>query len=193
MTSDKRKSVIDAAATSFAHFGYKATSMDQIAKIAKVGKGTIYNYFSTKEELLKEIIQNFAAEMRQVATDAITPGNSFVSNFNEALHEVVKFREQQELTIKLSQEVKEFGTPEAVEALQSLENEICDFIESRILLAIERGELRECDPKITAFLMFKMYINLVNDWKERHESLPKEQIASLINLYFIEGLANNNM
>ncbi|ARK32673.1 TetR/AcrR family transcriptional regulator [Halalkalibacter krulwichiae] len=189
MESVKKKSIIEAATKSFALFGYKATTMDQVSKIAKVGKGTIYTYFATKEELLKEIINDISIEMNDVASKAIVPGNSFVSNFNAALNGIVEFQEQHELTIKLSQEVKEIGTPVVVDALQSLEDEICHFIEVHIVKAIERGELRQCEPKVTAFLMFKMYINLVNDWKDRHAPLPKQQVASLINQYFIEGLA----
>ncbi|GAB3800312.1 TetR/AcrR family transcriptional regulator [Virgibacillus kimchii] len=190
MISDKKVNIINAAIKSFSHFGYKATTMDQVAKIAKVGKGTIYTYFSTKEELLKEIIHKLAVEMRKIATEAVTTGDAFVENFNAALHAVTQFREEHELIIKLSQEVKEIGTPEVIEALQDFENEIRAFIEMKINLAIERGELKECDPKITAFLMYKMYINLVNDWKERYDSLDKDEIASLINLYFIHGIGS---
>ncbi|KHF38914.1 TetR/AcrR family transcriptional regulator [Halalkalibacter okhensis] len=192
MEIDKKKTIIEAAAKSFAIFGYKATTIDQIAKIAKVGKGTIYLYFSTKEEILKGIIIDIAQKMRHAADESIIPGQSFITNFNAALSGIVEFRETHELTIKLSQEVNELGTPAVVDALQSLEYEICDFIEAKISIAIKRGEIRECDPKITAFLMFKMYINLVNDWKERYEPLSKEQVANLINLYFMEGLAKQH-
>jgi|SRR5690625_2291878 len=190
MITDKKIKIIHAAMKSFSLFGYKGTTMDQVAKIAKVGKGTIYTYFTTKEALLNEIIRKLGIEMRKIATDAVATGRPFVENFNAALFAVTKFREEHELMIKLSQEVKEMGTPEVIEVLQDLENETCEFIESKIKLAIERGELKECDPKITAFLMFKMYINLVNDWKDRYASLDKDQIAKLINMYFIEGIGN---
>ncbi|WP_026672634.1 TetR/AcrR family transcriptional regulator [Alkalihalobacterium bogoriense] len=189
MENEKKKWIVEAATKSFSLFGYKATTMDQVAKIAKVGKGTIYTYFSTKEELLKAIIEDIGRQMRDVATQSIDPTASFINNFSAALGGVVAFREKHELTIKLFQEVKEIGTPAVVDALQSLEVEICDFIETSIIKAIEKGELKECNPKITAFLMFKMYINLVNDWKERHEPLPKEEVARLIEMYFMDGLA----
>jgi len=190
MIHDKKENILQAAMKSFSHFGYKATTMDQIAKIAQVGKGTIYTHFSSKEEVLNEIIQLFVVEMRKIAKGAITPEQSFVKNFNAVLHAVTKFQEEHELMIKLSQEVKDMGTPEVIEVLQDVEDEICEFIEVKIKTAIDRGELRACDPKITAFLMFKMYVNLVNDWKERHEVLDQDDIAELINMYFIEGIGN---
>ncbi|MER2090772.1 MAG: helix-turn-helix domain-containing protein, partial [Sporosarcina sp.] len=43
---DRRQVILEAAAKSFSLFGYKATTMDQVAKIANVGKGTIYTFFA---------------------------------------------------------------------------------------------------------------------------------------------------
>jgi AcrR family transcriptional regulator len=40
----------------FAHKGYHSTSISQIAKAAGVSKGLMYNYFSSKEELLETIV-----------------------------------------------------------------------------------------------------------------------------------------
>lgn len=40
----------------FAHNGYHSTSISQIAKEAGVSKGLLYNYFSSKEELLQTIV-----------------------------------------------------------------------------------------------------------------------------------------
>lgn len=187
---NRKMQITDAATECFSRFGYKATTMDQVSKIAQVGKGTIYNYFSNKEELLQEIIQNVAEEMRIVAQNAIKLEQSFIDNFSDVLHHVVAFRDQHELIIKLSQEAKQIGTSIVSESLQAFEQEIYLFIEGKITDAIKREEIRLCEPKLTAFLMFKMYINLVNDWKEREqEVLPKDKVAALIHFYFIEGLA----
>ncbi len=45
-----------AALELFGHQGFHSTSMSQIAKEAGVSKGLIYNYFSSKEALLEEIV-----------------------------------------------------------------------------------------------------------------------------------------
>lgn len=45
-----------AALNLFAEKGYPATSIAMIAKKAKISKGLIYNYFNSKEELLKAIL-----------------------------------------------------------------------------------------------------------------------------------------
>lgn len=139
MQRNKKQLILDGATKSFTLFGYKATTMDQVAKIAKVGKGTIYTYFSTKEELLKAIIEHLALEMREVANKSINPDASFVDNFNAALSRIVEFREKHELTVKLSQEMRELGTPAVGDALQTMEDDICQYIEGRIQKAIDQG------------------------------------------------------
>jgi AcrR family transcriptional regulator len=44
----------------FEHFGYKKTSVDDIAKELKISKKTIYQHFSTKEEIFYYIVSKVA-------------------------------------------------------------------------------------------------------------------------------------
>ncbi|MFD1909166.1 TetR/AcrR family transcriptional regulator [Paenibacillus rhizoplanae] len=46
MSIDRKALILQAATLSFVQFGYKATTMDQVSRIANVGKGTIYTFFS---------------------------------------------------------------------------------------------------------------------------------------------------
>jgi AcrR family transcriptional regulator len=48
--------ILDAALELFGTTGYENTSMAQIAKKANISKGLIYNYFDSKEDLLKALI-----------------------------------------------------------------------------------------------------------------------------------------
>ncbi|PLX21155.1 MAG: hypothetical protein C0599_08290 [Salinivirgaceae bacterium] len=51
----KKEKIVDAAITLFGENGFHNTSISQIAKNAGVSKGLMYNYFESKEELLKYI------------------------------------------------------------------------------------------------------------------------------------------
>lgn len=55
LTPTKRKTrdrILQAATGVFVQFGYRRANMEDIARAAAVGKGTIYLYFSSKSELL---------------------------------------------------------------------------------------------------------------------------------------------
>jgi AcrR family transcriptional regulator len=57
---EKRTLIIQAAARLFAHKGYSGTAMADIAVRAEIGKGTIYEYFKSKEDLFFAVFEWFA-------------------------------------------------------------------------------------------------------------------------------------
>ena len=56
LTDRKRSAILAAAAEQFRVHGYEAASMDAIAALAEVSKRTVYNHFSSKEELFGETV-----------------------------------------------------------------------------------------------------------------------------------------
>ncbi len=58
--SDKKITIIaNTAARLFSSKGYVETSMEDVAAAAKISKGSIYYYFSTKDEILDYILSTF--------------------------------------------------------------------------------------------------------------------------------------
>ena len=191
MTVDRKKLIINAATESFSKYGYKATTMDQVARLANVGKGTIYTFFKNKEELFNEIMMSLLEDMKKAAQEAILPDASFKENVHQSLYSMLEFRMEHQLTIKLFQENRDIGTPVVQAAMKKMEQMILSFIKQKIVLGIDRGEIRSCDPDITAFIFLKVYIALNFDWEQQHEVLTKKDIAHLFDLYFLQGLAVN--
>jgi AcrR family transcriptional regulator len=52
-----KKKIIDAAISIFLRYGYNKTTMEDIARAAKKAKSSIYHYFTSKEEIFKEIVE----------------------------------------------------------------------------------------------------------------------------------------
>jgi uroporphyrinogen III methyltransferase/synthase len=53
----KREKILDAAAELFSNKNYHEVMMDDVAKLISVAKGTVYNYFTSKEELYFTIMK----------------------------------------------------------------------------------------------------------------------------------------
>lgn len=189
MTIDRRKDILIAATKSFSLFGYKATTMDQVAKLANVGKGTIYTFFKNKEELFDQIIMTLVSDMKEAAEKALDPDNAFQENVHQAIYKMLEFRLEHQLTIKLFQEERDIGTPVVHEVVKKLENTILDFIQEKVEKAINKGVIKKCDPEMTAFILLKLYIALIFDWEKEHDPLEKEEIANLIETYILNGLS----
>jgi AcrR family transcriptional regulator len=56
-SAERRQAILAAALQEFSARGYAATRLDDVARRAKVAKGTIYLYFADKETLFQELIR----------------------------------------------------------------------------------------------------------------------------------------
>lgn len=60
---DKMKNkIIEGSIRYFAKNGYSGTKISQLSKYIGIGQGTLYNYFSSKEELFTEIINKLKSQ-----------------------------------------------------------------------------------------------------------------------------------
>ena len=83
--SPKRARILASAAELFSQYGYRKSTMDEIAIAAGVGKGTVYLYFKDKEALLGELVlqhyQQAQQKMEQAVRSAATPRASLAAYF----------------------------------------------------------------------------------------------------------------
>ncbi|MEX2595778.1 MAG: TetR/AcrR family transcriptional regulator [Salibacteraceae bacterium] len=63
--TERRAQILDAALHVFAEEGYHTASVSKIAKRASISKGLMYNYFTSKEELLKTIVLEIFEEVME--------------------------------------------------------------------------------------------------------------------------------
>lgn len=183
----KREAILKAAEETFSSFGYKGTSVDKIAKFAKVGKGTIYNYFETKEDILLEIIHVIIRKMKEKADEVIQPEAPVFINFNNAISEILNYREVHELLRTLAKEIDWTGSPLVANALKKIETEAIQYLAGLLQKAIEANKIEPCEPELTAFLIYKLYIAVVTEWAPQ-QSLSAEQLAAILENSIMNGL-----
>ena len=72
-----RTAILEAARSRFLHYGFKKTTIDEIAADANVGKGTVYLHFASKEDILmtivREVKKNVTAQMQAISTAICSP------------------------------------------------------------------------------------------------------------------------
>ena len=76
---DKKDNIIRAAIQVFAKRGYAATRIIDVARAAGIGKGTIYEYFRSKEDLFFAVFQQVMMDSEAPMTTAVASGRSSVS------------------------------------------------------------------------------------------------------------------
>jgi AcrR family transcriptional regulator len=66
-----RIKIVITAGQIFSRFGFKKTTMEEVAKALKMGKSSIYYYFSSKEEIFEAVVLQEANTLRNELTKAI--------------------------------------------------------------------------------------------------------------------------
>jgi AcrR family transcriptional regulator len=66
-----RENIILSAGKIFSHYGFKKTTMNEIARALKMGKSSIYYYFESKEDIFEAVVRHEANILRNELTTAI--------------------------------------------------------------------------------------------------------------------------
>ena len=72
----RRREILDAARARFAGQGVTGTTVEHIAKAAHVAKGTVYLYYGSKDEILRQLLEEDLDELRTSALAAIHESGS---------------------------------------------------------------------------------------------------------------------
>src|SRR5258708_37760636 len=88
--SAQREAILVAATAAFLRYGFKKTSMDDVARAAGVSRQGLYLYFDTKDLLFREALQHLLPHLISTAHAEAEDGNlnlryRLVSPF-EAVH-----------------------------------------------------------------------------------------------------------
>ncbi len=83
-----RDNIISVAAKIFSRFGYRKTTMEEIAMASRKGKSSIYYYFNSKEDIFRAVVEREAEELKKDLKKAIAE----VDNPIEQLKKFILFR-----------------------------------------------------------------------------------------------------
>lgn len=77
LRENRVRKLLDAACHVVAQHGFQEATIDRVAEEAQMAKGTIYLYFSSKEDLLtaaiEQGIENFTSQLRAAVAEVTTP------------------------------------------------------------------------------------------------------------------------
>ena len=82
----KRELILQSARQVFMEKGYHAATSEEIARVAGIGKGTIYQYFASKKDIYDEVRTIYLQEYCSGIIDAISLEESFNENIRRLVH-----------------------------------------------------------------------------------------------------------
>ncbi len=98
-----RENIFNAALQLFVEKGFHNTTVDEIATLSGVGKGTVYRNFKTKEDLLEQLLTEKTTEIVAIFSDILLKADDILILAEEALSCWVRFIENNHLLYRLIQ------------------------------------------------------------------------------------------
>jgi AcrR family transcriptional regulator len=168
--SEKRESILRTAAMLFADQGFARTDVAQIAKRAGVAKGSIYNYFESKEDLYLTVCRDGLERSRRAVYGEIRPEWDLYRQIDHIFRKGVAFVLAHPEYARLYLNTASSGMDRFADKLSlEVEKHTADHLKELIEDGMRRGIVRkDVDVSLAAFLINSLYIILVISLVSRH-------------------------
>ena len=188
---DKRRTQIrDAAFELFERQGFEATTVDQIAALADVGKGTFFNYFPTKQNVLTDYYARLSAEFINNAEN-IKTGNA-QKRFAKLFHSIeTTLRREGQMVDVLYPEV--FKQPKLIALDEDIEERLSVLYAGWLEADKDKKKLRDdFDTALAVRLIFDIWSATLRNWIEADKSFSlAEELNRKFELLFTGLRAKN--
>ncbi len=157
-----KKRIITKTLELFDIIGVKAVTTDVISKELKTSKKTLYEHFSSKEELIKQTLN-------ESLSDSITELEDKIKNYSNTIHQQFLILENiQNLFFikknKISLQLERFYPEIYLETLQIQKQFIKTLLKNNITLGIEEGLYRaKINKKLTAEYFYLVTERIIMD------------------------------
>ncbi len=157
LASDKQNQIIDASIEEFSRRGYADASVNTIVKQAGISKGSLFNYFKSKEGLFGYIYELAFNEVKTylVRVRDETESEEFFARLARLMSAGVVFIRQHPRLARVYFRIQNTGdAPYGKTIIQELHKEALKYLRSLVTTGIERGELRsDLNIDCTAFML----------------------------------------
>lgn len=186
---------MDAAVGIFAKKGYRDTTLDEIAITSEFGKGTIYNYFKSKEEIYFAIIDDVSKSLYQIIQQADSAANNSKDFFEIHMKLVFQYCVgKRDAFIIYVREIAHFTTDIFITDRKKI-NERNEQRRSILIKKISKGmklkEIKKYDAEKLAtlyeHLLFPYILFLINTFKD---NIDQDKEIDFILSVFYNGIIN---
>jgi AcrR family transcriptional regulator len=185
----RREAIVDTSARVFARRGYHATGIMELCDANDLGKGALYHYIGSKEQLLAAIHDRVMDEVMLSADRVVVAGGSPSAQLamlgDELLDVIARYPDHVWVFLH------EFPalTDERAEQFRVRRREYERRVEVVLQAGIDSGEFRDVNPRLTALAWLGMH-NYTYLWLKASGPLSARDIAKPFGDIFLRGIAN---
>ena len=186
----KKEQIMEAALAVFSQKGFHLTKIEEIAQQAGVGKGTVYEYFSSKETLFKEIIKEANFIFERFVQGELGQAQTTRQKLEKLMRQSVLLGQRFHPLAKVAMLESVFLDSPFYTWLMEKHTQRIHFLCDLIGEGIRKGELRPINRQSFAHLFYGGLAGIVGFCQEDDFAADKLEtmIAEMLDYYF-QGIA----
>jgi len=191
---ERQERILDAAAAVFARKGFHQATIHEIAELADVADGTIYNYFDNKLDLLIALVVR-VAELEQLPSELLQGlgGDArafFVTAFQERLSSI----EQQEGMLQAVLPEVLVNPDLRRQFHQQYVLRVAALLEQYVQAQIERGRFRPVNVSLLVRILQSTFLGMLTMRFLGDETLQTkwDEVAETLALLIFDGLSTGD-
>jgi AcrR family transcriptional regulator len=190
--SDKGETILQAAWRLIRHYGYGKTTIADIAAEAGVGKGTVYLYFRSKEEIMLALVDLTGERIsRDLERIAAGPGSAAARLQESLLHRVMTIRDLVH-RYPHGEDVISSIKPAIVGRIERHLRRQGEILEGLLREGIASGEMAVADPGAVAQLLAGLFELLTPPYYRFPSRGGLERFARQLTELLLRGLATRD-
>jgi AcrR family transcriptional regulator len=193
MSSDERRGeIVSTAAQLFDDSSFANTTMDDIARRIGVAKPTLYHYFSSKEEILHAIHEEFIDLLIVHHEERDASGLRPEQLLLEAMADILELMQTHRGHVRVFFEHHRELAQDAQREMRAKRDDYEKVVESLIEECVRRGTFRPVNPRLAALALFGM-CNWAYQWYRASGTIRPRDIAYQFWNYLVFGLATEEL
>ncbi|OPX27399.1 MAG: hypothetical protein B1H06_04750 [Candidatus Cloacimonas sp. 4484_143] len=189
----KHKAIVRAAIEIFAEKGFHNTKIKEIAKMANVADGTVYLYFSTKDDLFIKAFDELISEKLLIMKELINKEDTYFEQLTKFFDYHVKLFTDEPyiarfLSIELRQSTEFYKKYPDYQPIKRY----LSFLQEIIEKAIAEGSIRDVDPVTLSYIMFGTMDFVLTEWSTKDQPFALGDILQKVKDILRYGYLSEN-
>ena len=182
---ERRAKILAAAEQVIGEKGFTAASIADITRAADTALGTFYIYFSSKDELYRELVRDMGEATRSQAAARVAGATNRLDAERAGLEAYLTVVRDRPMQYRIVEEAR-FVDPEAYRAYYS---EFGKAYAEQLMIAAEKGEISPGDAEIRAWALMGMAKTLGERFVLWEEEVDIDRVVTEAHRFICKGLA----
>ena len=162
ISEEKRNRILQTATAEFANHGFDSANINVIAKNSGISIGSMYSYFSSKEDLFSTVVHHAAETLKSVLDEIMLSEEELLVKLEQIIKAIQLNSRTNVLLTKLYGQLTAENRPDLISKIVSEIESVSAELYSSFLEKAQKEKLirEDIDVKLFAFFLDNLFVSL---------------------------------